>query len=109
MVLSPIPDYGLNNSFNNFTNSSLDPVNMTAVAVSPYTAIMGSIFYGLLFSMIFGMIWMRQEDVTMPAFLGLIIGASLWGLMPADWTSMAMSLTVVSFAGLMYSLIKGRN
>ncbi len=109
MVLSPIPDYGLDDNFNNLTNSTLDPVNMTAVAVAPYTDIMGNIFYGILFSMVFGMIWMRQEDITMPALLGLIIGGSIWGLMPGDWTSMAMSLTVVSFAGLMYSLIKGRN
>lgn len=109
MVFSPIPDYGFDDNFNNLTNASFDPVNMTAVAVTPYTDILGSVFYGLLFAGFFGMVWMRQEDITMPALLGLIIGGSIWSFMPGDWTSMAMSLTVVSFGGLMYSIVKGKN
>jgi len=109
MTLAPIPDYDFDRHFNNLTNTSLDPINMSTVASAPYTDLFGSVFWGILFSLIFIMIWIRQEDVTIPAILGLIIGSSLWAFMPGDWISFAMSLTVVSFAGLMYSLLKGRS
>jgi len=109
MALPPIPDYQFDKNFANLTNSSLDPVNLSAVASAPYTDIIGNIFWGVIFSLIFIMIYLRQEDVTIPSILGLIIGGSLWVFMPADWVSMAMSLTVVSFFGLMYSLIRGRS
>jgi len=108
LTLDPT-DYNFDQHFTNLTDSELNITKMSAVGASPYTDILGSIFWGILFAVIFIMIWLRQEDITIPALLGLIIGASLWASMPSDWTSMAMSLTVVSFAGLVFSLIKGRN
>lgn len=108
LAISEIPDYGFDRYFGNLTNSSFNVSNLTSVASSPYTNLFGNIFWGILFAIIFIMIWVRQEDVTIPSLLGLIIGGSIWYLMPEDWVAMAMSLTVVSFAGLMYSLIKGR-
>ena len=107
-AISTIPDYDFDAHFTNLTDSELDPTNMSKTAAQPYTTLLGSIFWGILYSAIFVMIWIRQEDISIPSILGLIIGASLWGTMPSDWTSMAMSLTVVSFAGVLYSIIKGR-
>lgn len=91
---------------NTLINAKMNITQMTSVTPLPYTDIMGSIFWGLLFGVIFLMIFMRQEDITLPSELGLLIGASLWALMPPEWVSMAYSLTIVSFAGLMYSLLK---
>jgi len=107
-ALGTIPDYDFDAHFTNLTDSELDPTNMSKTAAQPYTDLLGSIFWGILYSAIFVMIWIRQEDISIPSILGLIIGASLWASMPSDWTSMAMSLTVVSFAGVLYSIIKGR-
>lgn len=107
-TISTIPDYNFDEHFTNLTDSELNPTNMSKTAVQPYTSLLGAIFWGILYSAIFIMLWIRQEDITIPAIVGLIIGASLWASMPSDWTSMAMSLTVVSFAGVMYSVIKGR-
>ena len=107
MIVTPT-NYSFDTHFSNLTNSSLDPTNMTAVAAAPYGDIFGSVFWGIIFAVIFLMMLMRIEDVTIPSLVGLIIGGSLWYLMPADWVAMAMSLTVISFAGLVYSLLKGR-
>lgn len=109
LKLTAIPDYNFDSGFQDVVDSKLNPTNMSLVASTPYTDILGSIFWGIVFSLIFVIIWIRQEDITIPTFLGLIIGASLWSSMPSDWTSMAMSLTVVSFAGLMYSILKSRS
>lgn len=107
-ALTDIQDYNFDAHFSNLTESELNVTNMSRVGASPYTDKLGAIFWGVLYSLIFAMIWMRQEDITIPALLGLIIGGYLWASMPSDWTSMAMSLTVISFAGLMYSILKGR-
>jgi len=109
LSLTPISDYDFDHEFNNLTNASFDPQNMSQVAVFPYTNVLGTLFWGFLFGILFLMLWMRSEDVTIPALLGLIIGGSLWAFMPAEWVQMAASLTVISFAGLIYSLIKGRS
>ena len=108
MVL-PATNYNFTKNFNNFSNTSLDPINMTQVASAPYTDVLGAVFWGIVFSVIFIMIWMRQEDITIPSIVGLLIGGSLWAFMPGYWVSIAMSLSVVSFAGLMYSILKGRS
>lgn len=107
MVL-PTTTYVFDSHFTNMSNTSLDPAKMTTVAASPYVDILGSIFWGIVFAVVFLMIFLRSEDVTIPSLLGLLIGSSLWLYMPSDWTAMAMSLTVVSMAGIMFSLIKGR-
>ena len=107
-AISAIPDYNFDAHFTNLTDSELNPTNMSKTAAQPYTDLLGAIFWGVLYSAIFIMIWVRQEDITIPALLGLLIGGSMWTLMPADWVAFAMSLTIVSFAGLVYSLVKGR-
>jgi hypothetical protein len=107
-MVIPIQDYDFDKHFGNFSNSSLDPMNMTVVGSAPYVDVIGVAFYGVLFATIFIMLWLRQEDITIPLLLGFIIGGSLWIFMPQDWVAVAMSLTAVSFAGLMYYLLKGR-
>jgi len=108
LKLTEIPDYNFDSGYQDVIDSNLNPTNMSLVASTPYTDLLGAIFWGIVFSLIFVIIWIRQEDIVIPTLLGLIIGAALWSSMPPDWTSMAMSLTVVSFAGLMYSILKAR-
>ena len=109
LALGEIPDNNFDAHFDELLDAELNPTNMSSVATSPFTDIFGSVFWGVLFAAIFIFMWIRLEDITIPSILGLIIGGSLWVLMPADWVSMAMSLTVVSFGGLVYSLIRGRS
>ncbi len=109
VLLTAIIDYDFDKNFSDIGLSDLNPVNLSTIGASPYVqSAIGTIFWGILFALIFIMIWMRQDDVTIPSLLGLIIGLSLWAMMPSDWVSMAMSLSIISFFGIMYTLIKGR-
>jgi hypothetical protein len=108
-VVTATVNYNFDSHTEELAYSDLNISTMVTVIPKAYTDIIGSIFWGILFALIFVMIWLRQEDVTVPAILGLLIGASLWGLMPEEWVSIAYSLIIVSFAGLMYSLIKSKS
>ncbi len=109
VLLTAIKDYDFDKNFSDIGTSDLNVVNLTTIGASPYIqGAVGTIFWGVIFALIFIMIWLRQEDVTIPSLLGLIIGLSLWSMMPEDWVSFAMSLSIISFAGIMYTLIKGR-
>lgn len=71
----------------------------------PYEDLLGSIFWGLFFSMIFIVMWIRQEDVTNPAIAGIIISAAIFSLLPPVWLKVAYALFVVSIAGIIVSII----
>lgn len=107
-ALAAVSDYNFESNFAELEDSQLELTNTSKVAVKPYTDVMGTIFWGILYALIFAIIWIRQQDITIPALLGLLIGAFLWGAMPEDWRAVGMSLTVISFAGIMFTLIRGR-
>lgn len=98
--------YDFDKNLDQLLVSNLSVSNMTSVGAAPYTDIFGQVFWGIVFAALFIMMWIRQEDVTIPSLLGLIIGASIWSLMPQDWIAMATSLMVISLAGLVYSMLK---
>lgn len=107
-TVSQITGYQFDKHTQELADNGLN-ISQTAITIpAAYTDIVGSILWGIVFGFIFVMIWLRQEDVTIPSILGLLIGASLWSLMPPDWVLFAYSLTIVSFAGLIYSLIKSK-
>lgn len=103
---TPIPDYDFDKNFDDLANSNFSLSNLTNVGAASYEDLMGSIFWGLLFSVIFVMLWITMEDITIPALLGIIIGASIWSLLPGDWVKIGMSLTIISMAGLVYSYLR---
>lgn len=105
-ALDPIPDYDFDKHMDDLQNSNFELGNLTRLGAAPYEDILGSVFWGVLFALIFGIMWISMEDITIPALLGMIIGASIWYLMPAEWVQMAMSMTVISLAGLVYSYLK---
>lgn len=105
-AVDQIQDYDFDKYYDDLANSNFTLQNLTTVGAAPYENLFGSIFWGIVFGTIFIMLWISMEDVTIPALLGMIIGGSVWTLMPPEWVQIAMSLTVVSLAGLVYSLLK---
>lgn len=105
-AVDQIQDYDFDKYYDDLANSNFTLQNLTTVGAAPYENLFGSIFWGIVFGVIFIMLWISMEDVTIPALLGMIIGGSVWTLMPPEWVQIAMSLTVVSLAGLVYSLLK---
>lgn len=105
-AVSPITGYNFSSHIDAFIADDLNISQMSETAVLPYTDIMGGIFWGIVFAGVFGIIWLRQEDITIPSILGLIIGISIWSYMPATWVQAANALMVVSIFGIIYSIAK---
>jgi len=103
---TPIPDYNFDKNFNNLSTTNFSLANLTVNGAVPYEDLIGDIFWGLLFTVIFAMLWITMEDITIPALLGMIIGASIWSLLPGEWVKIGMSLTVISMAGIVYSYLR---
>ncbi len=108
-TVTPITDYDFDRHTQDLAYADLNITTMAIIIPEAYTDIVGNIFWGIVFSFIFLMFWLRQEDISIPAILGLLIGGSIWGLMPPEWVGFAYSLVIVSFAGLMYSLLKPKS
>lgn len=108
-----LPSFETKNFGKHYTEleeSKLNITNLANVLPKSYTDIMvdSRIFYGLFFGLIFLAMWIRQEDVTIPSLLGMIIGGTIWVFLPGEMLKLAQALFIIAFAGLVYSLIKGR-
>jgi len=73
-----------------------------------WTDTMGTLFFGLIFSIVFLALWIRMADITIPLLIGLLTGTTLIGLMPPEWQSIGYALFAVSLAGFIYMLYKKR-
>lgn len=106
--LTPIPTQDFGEHYEELEEAKFNLTKLAVVIPKIYTDIMGDLFFGLLFALIFIGIWLRQEDVGIPAVLGMIVGGSIWAFLPESFIRIAYSLLVVSLGALIYSLIKGR-
>ena len=88
-----------------------DELNMTKLAEAiptVFTGLMGDVFFAILFGAIFLSYWIRQEDVTLPSLLGMVIGGSMLFLLPPSFKHMSYILLIISLAGIMYGILKSR-
>lgn len=107
-VLTPIPTQDFGEHYEELEEAKFNLSKLAVVIPKTFTDIMGNLFFGLLFALIFLGIWLRQEDVGIPALLGMLVGGSIWFLLPEEFVKISYSLLVVSLGALVYSLIKGR-
>ena len=108
--LSKFEEKNFSKNYQELKNSSFNMSALAMILPKTYTDMMlqSHIFYGLFFGLIFMAIWIRTEDVILPALLGMAIGASIFIFLPPTWMKLAQSLFVVSLSAGIYSLIKGR-
>ena len=108
--ISSFPTKNFGKHYIELRKSKFGMAKLAEVLPKTYTDMMleSRIFYGLFFGLIFMSIWIRTEDVVLPALLGMTIGASIFVFLPAEWMKLAQSLFIVSLSAAVYSLIKGR-
>ena len=109
-ALTPFEEKNFGKNYDELRESKFNISTLATVLPKTYTDMMlqSNIFFGLFFGLIFMVIWIRQEDVVIPALLGMVIGASIFVFLPPTWMKLAQSLFIVSLAAAIYSLIKGR-
>ena len=108
--LSKFEDKNFSKNYQTLKNSTFNISTLAIILPKTYTDMMlqSHIFYGLFFGLIFMAMWIRSEDVILPALLGMAIGASIFFFLPPTWMVLAQSLLIISLAAGIYSLIKGR-
>ncbi len=100
-----IDDYNFDAHIQELKDAKLNVSKTVTVLPKPYEDIVGTLFYGIVFGLIFMVIWIRQDDVTNPAILGIIISAGIFALVPPDYLKIGNALLVVSIAGIIISII----
>ena len=68
------------------------------------------IFTGTMLVNILGIIWVRQEDASIPLFLMWALSAVLFGmnLIPKEWQNFLLALNFLVLGGIVYTLYRGR-
>ena len=86
-----------------------DFFNFAESTVTPYTNIVGNLFFVIFFGMFFLMLWLRQENIMIPSVIGIIAGSALLGFAPAEFHLPAILFVSFSIFGVIYSLLKERS
>ena len=109
-ALTPFEEKDFGKNYDELKESKFNISTLATVLPKTYTDMMlqSNIFFGLFFGLIFMVMWIRTEDVILPALLGMTVGASIFIFLPAEWMKLAQSLFIISLAAGIYSLIKGR-
>ena len=109
-ALTPFEEKDFGKNYDELKESKFNMSSLAKILPKTYTDMMlqSNIFFGLFFGLIFLALWIRTEDVILPALLGMTIGASIFVFLPPTWMALAQSLFVISLAAGIYSLIKGR-
>ena len=86
-----------------------DFFNFAESTVTPYTNIVGNLFFVIFFGIFFLMLWLRQENIMIPSVIGIIAGSALLGFAPAEFHLPAILFVSFSIFGVIYSLLKERS
>lgn len=92
-------------NYQELDDSNFDLEATAIVLPKPYTDILGAIFWGLVFSIIFIVGWIRQGEVTNMSIAGILIGASIFAFVPPEFRQVAYGLLAVSIMGILVSTI----
>jgi len=97
------------------TGSKLDPVVFAEVLPSAFGDSFGgdsdtgtTIFWGFIFLVIFIVLYIRSENVTTPALLGMVIGWAVMSYVPGEFAMAGQALLIVALGAGAFTIIKGR-
>lgn len=80
--------------------------NIYQFVSSPFTNIMGSYFYLFLAFTSMGMIYLKTQDITMPAVVGLLFAGAFAVYLPHEAGVAILILLAISIAALFYRVFK---
>lgn len=90
--------------------ASPDIIEIAKVTFTPYTNIniIGNFFYLIIWALIFVMMWINQGKITLPAVLGMIIGAAVLAMLPAQYQLVAQAMVAIGFFAVLYVFFRER-
>lgn len=72
--------------------------------IKPYTIVVGNFFYLFIYLVIFSMYWIRQESITIPSVLGLIVGSAMIGMLPEEYQVYAIAIIAIAGGALLMKI-----
>jgi hypothetical protein len=99
-------DEEYNNLMDNFTDMNWE--GLTQSATTPFTNVMGRMFYVVLFILPFVLMWKQQETMTIPAIVAMFFGTLLIGFVPEQYKTLITFAVILSFAANFYLMSRNR-
>ena len=75
---------------------------------SPFVQMLGVIFYLFIFGIPLTMMYIRQDNMTLPTTLLLLFGSIIIFMLPPQWQIIAGALMTLGFVGILFKLYKER-
>lgn len=85
-----------------------DYEGLMADSTVPFTDLVGRLFYIALFLLPFGLMWQKQQRLTIPVVLGLTLGTLLIAFIPETWKQFIVVAIATSYAVNLYMLTRER-
>lgn len=73
-----------------------------------YTTLLGNFFYFICFGVPIIMIWIRTENVVIPAILGMLIGYFTFEYLSIEYEYAGMIFMVLAIAGMLTQIFKSK-
>jgi hypothetical protein len=82
----------------------LEQKGIIEAVLAVFTTPLGAWFYVIMIFLIEIMIYMKTQDVTLPAIVGLIISAASLAFLPVEVHKVAYGLLALSIAVILYKV-----
>lgn len=89
-------------------NDTPDMIAFFAATFEPYTGVMGSIFYLVLYGLPMLLIWISSKKMIIPVGLTTIFGIFFLGSIPISIAGVAILCVLITTTGIIVSLAKDR-
>jgi len=102
-------------TFNESTYNSImehvedeDYEGIMADSTEPYLYIFGRLFYLILFVLPYGLMWMKQQSLTIPVVLSLVLGSLFIGFVPEQYKNVILVAIALSYGYNLYMITRER-
>lgn len=77
-------------------------------STKPFVYILGRLFYLILFVLPYGLMWMKQQKMTIPVVLSLFLGSLFIGFVPEQYKQVLIGFIGLSYAVNLYMITRER-
>lgn len=77
-------------------------------STKPFIYILGRLFYLILFVLPYGLMWQKQQKLTIPVVLSLFLGSLFIGFIPEQYKEVLIGVIVLSYAVNLYLMTRER-
>ncbi len=77
-------------------------------STKPFIYILGRLFYLILFVLPYGLMWMKQQSLTIPVVLSLFLGSLFIGFVPEQYKNVILIAIALSYGYNLYMITRER-